>query len=151
MRPKFCGTLGAEGIQKRKIKECCHGQGKTAKERIFRFLQWGGAAGRLSHTFPWSCFSLAGEMQTVHFPSIISLRGVRTAMPSAHDLAATKSWPNLTMVRVWVHVHARVFFSLALPEWIQSGIRKALKFAWFVRGSCELARPWQLKQNVQLP
>ena len=52
VRPKFCGTLGAEGIQKRKIKECCHGQGKTAKERIFRFLQWGGAAGRLSHTFP---------------------------------------------------------------------------------------------------
>lgn len=112
MCPKFCGTLGAEGIQKRKIKECCHGQGKTAKERISRFLRWGGAAGRLSHTFPWSCFALAGEMQTVHFPSIISPRGVRTAVPSAHDLAATKSWPNLTMLCVCVYTCMHKCFSL---------------------------------------
>lgn len=110
MCPKFCGTLGAEGIQKTKIKECCHGQGKTAKERISSSSS-GVEQLVVCHTFPWFCFPLAGKMQTVHFPSIISLRGVRTAMLSTHDLAATKSWPNLTMVCVCVYTSMHKCFS----------------------------------------
>ena len=148
VHPTFCGTLGAGGIQKREIRvSSCWG--KDCKGEDLQCLQCDRAAGRLSHTFPSSAF--LWQEKCDHFPSIIGLRGVRTAMPSAHDLAATKSRPNLTMVRVCAHVCARVFFSLALPAWIQSGIKKPLKFALFVKGSCELARPWHLQQNMQLP
>ena len=114
VHPKFCGTLGAGRIQKREIRVSSW-SGKDCKGEDLQCLQCDRAAGRLSHTFPSSAF--LWQEKCVHFPSMISLRGVRTAMPSAHDLAATKSRPNLTMVRVCVHVHAhvcaRVFFSLA--------------------------------------
>ena len=112
MCPKFCGTLGAEGIQKTKIKERCHGQGKTAKERISRFLQWGGAAGHLSYVSPILLFF---GRRNANCP-----RPFHHQSPRCENSHALRSWlssykilaKSHNGVCVCVHEHAQVFFSL---------------------------------------